>query len=112
MRYLPTAVFILVFALSPSMSQSAYPDVTSAIDEFVSKVYPKGSHYFWVINDTTSNISDEIIIDINTELQVESEDTDAQPNRFLLLLVQGKLMGVQHIPLGAKVDCHIDEVKI
>jgi hypothetical protein len=64
-----------------------------------------------VINDTTSDVANEIIVDINTELQVSSEE-DPQTNRFLLLLVKGKLIGAQQISLGAKVDCHSDEKEI
>ena len=111
MRYLPIALIVCLLVLSPSVSQSAYPKVSTAIDKFVSQLYPKGSHYFWVINDTTSDFSNEIIVDINTSLQVKSEE-DAQPNRFLLLLVKGKLIGAQRIPLGAKVDCHNEEKEI
>jgi hypothetical protein len=112
MRYLPITVFLLLFALAPTVSESAYSEVSLAIDQFVSQVYPKGSRYFWVINDTTSDVSNEIIVDINTELQVNSEEEDPQTNRFLLLLVKGKLIGAQHIPLGANVDCHSDEKEI
>jgi hypothetical protein len=111
MRYLPITAFLLSFALAPTIVESAYPEVSVAIDQFVSQVYPKGSRYFWVINDTTSDLSNEIIVDINTELQVNSKE-DAQPNRFLLLLVKGKLIGAQQIPLGAKVDCHSAEEEI
>ena len=111
MRYLPIAVIVLSLVIAPTVSESAYPEVSLAIDQFVSQVYPKGSHYFWVINDTTSDVSNEIIVDINTALQVNSEE-DAQPNRFLLLLVKGKLIGAQQIPLGAKVECHSDEKEI
>jgi hypothetical protein len=112
MRYLPITVFLLSFALAPTVSESAYSEVSLAIDQFVSQVYPKGSRYFWVINDTTSDVSNEIIVDINTELQVNSEEEDPQTNRFLLLLVKGKLIGAQHIPLGANVDCQSDEKEI
>ena len=111
MRYLPIIAFSLSFVFSPTVSESAYPKISLAIDQFVSQVYPKGSHYFWVINDTTSDISNEIIVDINTSLQVQAEE-EAQPNRFLLLLVKGKLIGAQQIPLGAKVDCHSEEKEI
>ena len=112
MRYLPITAFLLSFVLAPTVSQSAYPEVSLAIDQFVSQVYPKGSRYFWVINDTTSDVSNEIIVDINTELQVNSEEEDPQTNRFLLLLVKGKLIGAQKISLGANVDCHSEEKEI
>jgi len=111
MRYLPLAAIVLSLVIAPTVSESAYPTVSSVIDQFVSQVYPKGSRYFWVINDTTSEVSNEIIVDINTELQVNSEE-DPQTNRFLLLLVKGRLIGAQQIPLGAKVDCHSDEKEI
>ena len=110
-RHLPIIAIALSLAFTPTISESAYPEVSTVIDKFVSQVYPKGSRYFWVINDTTSDLSNEIIVDINTSLQGTSED-DAKPNRFLLLLVKGKLIGAQHIPLGAKVDCHSDEKEI
>lgn len=112
MRYLPITAIVLSLIIAPPASESAYPDISLAIDQFVSQVYPKGSRYFWVINDTTSDISNEIIVDINTELQVNEEEEDTQPNRFLLLLVKGKLIGAQHIPLGAKIDCHSEEKEI
>ena len=111
MRYLPITAIVLSLVLAPTVSESAYTTVSSAIDQFVSKLYPKGSRYFWVINDTTSDFSDEIIVDINTALQVKSED-EPKPNRYLLLLVKGKLIGAQHIPLEAKVNCHSDEKEI
>ncbi len=111
MRYLPITAFFISLVFSPAISQSAYSEVSVAIDQFVSKIYPKGSRYFWVINDTTSDLSNEIIVDISTELQVNSKE-NTNSNRFLLLLVNGKLMGSQQIPLGAKVDCHSDEKEI
>ena len=111
MRYLPITAFFIALVCSPTISESSYPEVSLAIDQFVSQVYPKGSRYFWVINDTTSDLSNEIIVDINTELQVTDKE-NAHPNRFLLLLVNGKLIGSQQIPLGAKVDCHSDEKEV
>jgi len=111
MRYLPLTALFLSLVFAPTVSESSYPVVSLAIDQFVSQVYPKGSRYFWVINDTTSVVANEIIVDINTELQVSSEE-DPQTNRFLLLLVKGKLIGAQQISLGAKVDCHSEEKEI
>jgi len=111
MRHLSVIAVLLALTFFPTIGESSYPDFSSAIDQFVSQIYPKGSRYFWVVNDTTSDLGNEIIVDINTSLQVMPEE-DAQPNRFLLLLVKGKLMGAHHIPLGAKVDCHSEEKEI
>ena len=77
-------------------------------DLFLRVIDPVLFRYFWVINDTTSDLSNEIIVDINTSLQVTAKD-GPKPNRFLLLFIKGKLIGTQHIPLGAEVDCHSDE---
>ena len=105
MRYLPIMAILLSLLFAPAVSESAYPNVSSVIDQFVSQVYPKGSHYFWVINDTTSEVSNEIIVDINTELQVEfRRGCPAKP--LLTSPGQRKLIGAQQISLGAKVDCH------
>ncbi len=111
MRYLRITTFVLAMSIIPAVSESGYPEISLAIDQFVSQVYPKGSRYVWVINDTTSSFSDEIIVDVNTELQGKAKEK-SQPNRFLLLLVKGKLVGAQSIPLGAKVDCHSNEKEI
>ncbi len=111
MRYLPITAFFFLLVFAPTASESAYPEISSAIDQFVSQVYPQKSRYYWVINDTTSDFSNEIIVDINTFLHVNPKK-DAQPHRFLLLLIEGKLVGVQRIPLGAKVECHSDEKEI
>ena len=111
MRYLPITVFFFSLVFSPTICQSAYSEISIAIDQFVSQVYPKGSHYFWIINDSTSDLSNEIIVDIKTELQVEAKE-DAKPNRFLLLFAKGQLVGAQKIALGAKVDCHPGEKEI
>lgn len=111
MRHLSIIAIALSLAFVPTVSKSAHHKVSTAIDKFVSQVYPKGSRYFWVINDTTSDLSNEIILDINTSLQI-TENGDAKPKRFLLLFIKGKHVGTQHIPLEAEVDCHSDEKEI
>ena len=108
MRYIPIVLLSSFLLLTPSEGRSHYPDVSLAIDQFVSKIYPKGSHYFWVINNKTSEFSQELIVDINTFLQT-TDDEKSQPNRFLLLIVNGELKGAQNIPLGAEVDCRTEK---
>jgi hypothetical protein len=111
MRDLSITAMVLALFVVPYVSESAHPQVSSAIDQFVSQLYPKGSHYFWVINDTTSEVSHKIIMDINAALQVNSKE-DPQLHRFLLLLVNRKIIGTQRISLDANVDCHSDEKAI
>jgi hypothetical protein len=104
MRYLPILLLLTSLTCFPSVSESAQPSMTAIIDRFVSTLYPKGSQYFWVINNTTTESQEEMIIDINTSARNLPDDTFPE-NRFLLLMVKGELMAAQKIPLDAQVDC-------
>jgi hypothetical protein len=108
MRYLPTLILLISLMLFPSASESARPSITTTIDRFVSNLYPKGSHYFWVINDTTSESPEEMIIDINASVRNLPEETLTE-SRFLLLVIEGELFAAQKIPLNANVDCGSEE---
>ena len=94
--------------LGPSTGLANTSLVSKEIDEFVAKLYPKGSHYFWVINDSKTETQHELIVDLNTAIQDRLGEEQGK-GRFLLLLVDGKLYGAQRIPLGAKVDCKNEE---
>ena len=87
-----------------SLSLANPTHVTTEINEFVAKIYPKGSHYFWIINDAKVETQRELILDINTVLR-DTIGEERGKGRFLLLLVDGKLFAAQQIPLGAKVEC-------
>ena len=108
MRYLPKLILVLSLVLFSSTSISASPSISTAIDRFVSNLYPKGSHYFWVINNTSKESAEEMIVDLNTSVRNLPEDEPTE-SRFLLLVVGGELRAVQKIPLNANVDCQSDE---
>ncbi|WNM58210.1 hypothetical protein [Candidatus Nitrospira allomarina] len=108
MRYLPSLLLTLSLVLFSSTSTSASPSISTAIDRFVSNLYPKGSHYFWVINNTTTESPEEMIVDLNTSVRNLPEDEPTE-SRFLLLVVEGELLAAQKIPLNAIVDCQSDE---
>lgn len=108
MRYLPSLLLTLSLVLFFSTSTSAYPSISMAIDRFVSNLYPKGSHYFWVINNTTTESAEEMIVDLNTSVRNLPEEEPTE-SRFLLLVVGGELLAAQKIPLNANVDCQNDE---
>ena len=78
--------------------------VSTEINEFVAKLYPKGSHYFWIINNAKAETQRELILDINTVLR-DLIGEERGKGRFLLLLVDGKLFAAQRIPLEANVEC-------
>lgn len=108
MRYLPTLILLIFLGFFPSDGESAHPSITTTIDRFVSNLYPKGSYYFWVINNTTADSSEEMIIDINTSVRKLPEE-NLMESRFLLLVVEGELFAAQKIPLNANVDCSNEE---
>ena len=101
-------VLSAMLMLGPFTGSASPSHVSTEIDEFVSNIYPKGSHYFWIINDSKAETQHELIVDINTAVQDRVGEEQGK-GRFLLLLVDGKLFGAQRIPLGAKVDCKNEE---
>jgi hypothetical protein len=108
MRYLPTLILAFFLVFFSFTSTSAHPSISTAIDLFVSNLYPKGSHYFWVINNTTTESPEEMIVDLNTSVRNLPEEAPTE-SRFLLLVVEGELLAAQKIPLNANVDCQSDE---
>ncbi len=108
MRYLPTLILAFFLVFFSFTSTSAHPSISTAIDRFVSNLYPKGSHYFWVINNTTTESPEEMIVDLNTSVRNLPEEAPTE-SRFLLLVVEGELLAAQKIPLNANVDCQSDE---
>jgi hypothetical protein len=97
---------ILMAGASISLAQPSH--VSTEVNEFVAKIYPKGSHYFWIINDAKAETQRELILDINTVLR-DRIGEERGKGRVLLLLVDGKLFAAQRIPLDAEVECGKDK---
>ena len=103
-----TIVVLTLLLLGPSTGQASTSDFSIAIDEFVSHLLPKGTHYFWVINDAKAETQRELIVDVNATFRSQ-KGVKLTERRFLLLLIDGKLLAAQDIPLDAKVDCGNEE---
>ena len=60
-----------------------------------------------MVNDTQWD-GDEMIVDMNT---VVTDRREAPPteSRFLLLIVEGRLQGIQNIPLDAAAECQKEQ---
>lgn len=108
MRHLIVILVLSLAFFSPIASEASKNEVSTTIDGFVSQLYPKGSHYFWIINDVTNESSQEMIIDVLTTRRFIT-NSQTEESRFLLLIIQGKLFAAQKIPLGAEVDCGNEE---
>ncbi len=95
----------LCVMLSGGTSLSASPgDISNEIERFVVKQFPESEHHFWVVNNTEWQTDDEVVVDVNA-IVVNRHQPDPIENRFLLLIVEGKLAGAQNIPLGSEVHC-------
>jgi hypothetical protein len=97
-------VFCLALCL-PGFVSAGTGDIGSLIEGFVTRHFPDASSHFWVVNDTQWD-GDEMIVDVNTVV-VQRQQPIA--NRFLLLIVSGKIEAAQNIPLEAEPDCRQEE---
>ena len=106
----PTQI-LTTLALTATLAtpvQAAAPEVPAVIDGFIAKLYPKAMHYFWVINNAQTETKKEMIVDLNAFVRNTSNGPSIE-NRYLLIIMDGKILGAQHIPLNSKVDCGKDE---
>ena len=97
-------VFCLALCL-PGFVSASTGDIGSIIEGFVTQHFPDASSHFWVVNGTQWD-GDEMIVDVNTVV-VQRQQPIA--NRFLLLIVSGKIEAAQNIPLEAEPDCRQEE---
>jgi hypothetical protein len=92
---------------SPAAAKTSTADVGSIIEGFVSRHFPDAASHFWVVNATQWD-GDEMIVDVNTVVLPRQQATPVA-NRFLLLIVSGKIEAAQNIPLEAEPDCRQEE---
>lgn len=101
-------LIIICFALwLPGFASASTGDIGSIIEGFVTRHFPDASSHFWVVNDTQWD-GDEMIVDVNTVV-VQRQQPQPITNRFLLLIVSGKIEAAQNIPLEAEPDCRQEE---
>lgn len=110
MRAAKHLVFSLVFTLSlaaPTFASTG--EISSVIESFITKRFPHALSHFWVVNSTDWGAEDEVVVDVNTIVTTHNKQ-DPTEKRFLLLIVSGKLVGTQSIPLGVSIECQPDEI--
>lgn len=101
--------FLQVMLVSPLLAGT--PSISSVIEQFVQKQFPSVQSHFWVVNQTELGGNDEIVVDVNTVTQAMNTE-DKTENRFLLLIVGGKLEATQEIPLGSQVNCQPEKESV
>ena len=79
-------------------------DLSGVIESFMAKQFPTAQSYFWVVNNAHREAENELVVDVNTVVMNRASQEPVE-NRFLLLVVEGKLAAAQNIPLDSSVDC-------
>ncbi len=102
---LPCLLLSLTFA-GPALADPG--DISIVIEDFIAKRFPEAQSHFWVVNSTARGSEDEVVVDVNTLVLAQGDQAPTE-NRFLLLIVAGKLEGMQSVPLGAYVVCQPDQ---
>lgn len=87
---------------APALASSV--DVSGVIEGFLARQFPESQGHLWVVNGTQWQAENELVVDLNT-IVVARAGASPSENRFLLLIVAGKLAGAQNIPLDASTDC-------
>jgi hypothetical protein len=83
-------------------------DLSGIIEGFMAKQFPEARSHFWVVNGTQWQAENEIVVDVNAVVQ---DKTDRPPteNRYLLLIVEGRVAAAQNIPVDATTDCQPEQ---
>lgn len=92
----------LILLTSPGQAKSH--NLSDIIESFVLTQFPDATSHFWVVNGTQWQEENELVVDLNT-IVLKAAGQVPTENRYLLLIVSGKLAGAQHIPLDAAPEC-------
>ncbi|GMV50338.1 hypothetical protein FBQ96_13375 [Nitrospirales bacterium NOB] len=98
---------LTIFPLLSAPAGASTGDIGTIIENFVTKQFPDAASHFWVVNETQWD-GDEMIVDVNA-IVVPPQQPEPVANRFLLLIVAGKLEAAQSIPLDAVAECQREE---
>jgi hypothetical protein len=108
MRSMASALGLLVLLGNAAPVFSDTGDLSSVIELFVAKQFPQAANHFWVVNGAQHQTDTELVVDVNTITRNQGDQTPSE-NRFLLLIVSGKLAGAQNIPLSGEPECQPEQ---
>jgi hypothetical protein len=106
-RILLISTLLFLTLTAPGWVHASTSGLGTIIEGFVTRHFPDATSHLWVVNDTQWD-GDEMIVDVYTYV-VEKQQPVAMENRYLLLIVAGKLTAVQRIPLENGADCQQEE---
>ncbi|TAJ24823.1 MAG: hypothetical protein EPO64_09025 [Nitrospirae bacterium] len=102
----PLCLLVSLWVWMPQQGQA--DDLTNVIEGFMAKQFPEARNHFWVVNATQWQTDNEVVVDLNTVVLAKSGAPPTE-NRFLLLIIGGKLAAAQNIPLGSAADCQPEQ---
>lgn len=97
----------VVLAAPPTYATNDPGDIGTLIETFVTRQFPDAASHFWIVNETQWD-GDEMIVDVNA-IVTERQQVPPTESRFLLLIVEGQLKGIQSIPLDAAAECQKEQ---
>ncbi len=97
----------LICLISPGWTYASTGDLGAIIEGFVTRHFPDATSHLWIVNATQWD-GDEMVVDVHT-IVVEKPQTPAIENRYLLLIVEGKLTAAQRVPLEDGAECQPEE---
>ena len=107
-RFMLIAIGCLCLMLvRPEVSAADADDLGAIIEGFVTRHFPDATSHLWIVNDTQWD-GDEMIVDVHT-IVMEKQQPAATENRYLLLIVHGKLTAAQRVPFDQSSDCQPEE---
>lgn len=107
-RWMIIGLSVLCLGLTaPNFSVASTGDLGAIIEGFVTRHFPDATSHLWVVNDTQWD-GDEMVVDVLTYV-VEKQSPATIENRYLLLIVEGKLTAAQRIPLNTGPECQPEE---
>ena len=105
-RILLLAILFLSL-MYPGGIHASTGDLGVIIEGFVTRHFPDATSHVWVVNSTQWD-GDEMVVDVNTYV-VEKQLPVAIENRYLLLIVEGKLAAAHRVPLSDGPGCQPED---
>jgi hypothetical protein len=98
---------LIQMLIAPAWSIASTTDLGAVIEGFITRHFPEATSHIWVMNGTQWD-GDEMIVDVQTYV-VQKQQPAAIENRYLLLIVAGKLTAAQQIPLQDGPECQPED---
>lgn len=99
----------LCVGMTISAEAEPSPSLPKVIDQFMALQFPKAQSYFWIVNEAHQQGEREVLIDLNAI--VYNKSPQPEESRFLLLIVDGEIVGAQGLALDAKPTCKPETVQ-